>query len=642
MTNPIDYSQLNINQRRAVEWNRGPLLVLAGPGSGKTLVLTLRITKLLNESADERFRILGLTFTTKAASEMRTRIDQLAPGTGNRVMLTTFHSFAADILRQHGSHVGLRPDFTILNQTADREEVLKDAIRKLEGEGADVQPSDIKLLPLLDNLMEKLVPQAEVISHIRDRELGVKISALYKEYRAQLVSNNRLDFPSLLGLAYELLSLRPSIARQIRTIYPKVCVDEFQDTNLAQYRFLRMTIGESPKDIFVVADDDQIIYQWNGASPERLQELRDDYKMNVIQLPVNYRCPPTVIALANNLISHNPGRSPEKEPLAAIKDSEVRDVVRVRHFGAVDDELQWIARDLQGRPKSERGGCVVLTRTRSLAEKAAQTLGTSGVEAALAIRKTEFESTPIRWLHAALRLANARGDKEQLRRLCKAFYALEGVDVRVEDVIAASSAEGGDFLRSWVNETLANAGLETHTSQFLESARSRIVERLDFLGFIDASFKWFIQLESRLSGEAPNVFVDYPEEKQTWIQLQQSVLQRFGTEDATLQVLLQEFDLSPKAPVISEHAVRCFTIHSAKGMEFEHVYLIGMVEDQLPSFQSIKKGADSRDMQEERRNCFVALTRTKATLTITWSDYYFGWPKRCSRFIAEMGIKPGK
>jgi DNA helicase-2/ATP-dependent DNA helicase PcrA len=638
MTYPTDASALNINQRRAVEWTGGPLLVLAGPGSGKTFVLTLRIARILKESAAERFRILGLTFTTKAASEMKDRVDQLVPEFGNRVLLSTFHSFAADVLRQHGSHIGLRPDFAILNQVADRQGVLSDAITDLGRRDPSIQPGDVRLLPLLDNLMEKLVPEIEIAAHIRDEALSLKVTALYKEYRRQLMSNNRLDFPSLLILALELLRSKPAVAKQLRTIYKYVCVDEFQDTNLAQSRLLRAILGDSPSELFVVADDDQIIYQWNGASPERLQELRDDYAMSVIQLPVNYRCPPSVIALANKLISHNPDRSSDKEPLAASKDSEIPNVVRLMHFKNVDEELQWIASDIGLRSETERGCSVVLARTKKLAEGAAQALNAAGIAAALAIRKNEFESTPLRWLHALLRLANARADREQLRKLCKAFYELEGVNIRVEDVTAASSARGGDLLRSWTEEAMARENPERYTRDFLALILNRLVDRMEFLSVIDSSFKWFSNIEKRISRDSKDVFVDFIDEKEIWDGLQKSILQRFGVEDVTLQVLLQEIDLSPKTVPIPKHAVCCFTIHTAKGMEFHHVYLIGMVEDQLPSFQSIKKGEDSIEMKEERRNCFVALTRTQVSLTLTWAAEYFGWPKQPSRFLREMGI----
>src|ERR1700688_1949650 len=167
------------------------------------------------------------------------------------------------------------------------------------------------------------------------------------------------------------------------------------------------------------------------------------------------------------LISHNPDRSTDKEPLAANKDSEIPNVVRLMHFKNVDEELRWIAGDIGLRSETERGCSVVLARTKKLAEGAAQVLNAAGIAAALAIRKNEFESTPLRWLHALLRLANARADREQLRKLCKAFYELEGVNIRVEDVTAASSARGGDLLRSWTEEAMARENLEPYTRDFL-------------------------------------------------------------------------------------------------------------------------------------------------------------------------------
>jgi len=633
-------SDLNINQRQAVEWDRGPLLVLAGPGSGKTLVLTLRIARLIRASKGKRFRILGLTFTTKAASEMKERVDQLVPEATDRVSLSTFHSFSAEILRQHGSHVGIKPDFTILNQPADRQDVMQDAIRELIKSGQEIEDSDIQLLPLVDNLMEKLVPETEVASHIRDAELGRKLSLLYTEFRRQLVSNNRLDFLSLLTFAYELLITKPAVASHIRLVYPHICVDEFQDTNLAQYKLLRQIVGDSPTDLFVVADDDQIIYQWNGASPERLEELRQDYKMTVVQLPVNYRCPPSVIKLANNLIAHNMGRPEEKLPLAAMKESEVKNVVRILDFENATQELRWIADDISKKPAKERGECVILGRTRNLVEGAARELNEKGIPAAVVVRKNEFDSAPLRWLHAVLRLASARGDREQLRRICKSFYELEGVDLRVQDVTAASSATGGDLLRAWVDEALARRELEDYTRNFLQRAKSQIVERLQFIEFIRDTFAWCEKVELRLAGSAPEIpgLTDWRDERETWRGLQESIVKRFGSDDLTLNIVLQEIDLSPKVPSIPKDAVRCFTIHTAKGMEFENVYLIGLAEDQLPSFQSIKKGDQSREMQEERRNCFVAITRTRATLTLTYSRDYNGWSKSPSRFLHEMGV----
>ena len=257
----LDLDTLNANQRLAVEWNGGPLLVLAGPGSGKTRVLTMRVAKLILDAPEKRFRVLGLTFTNKAAAEMRTRVEQMVPECRERVLLTTFHSFCADILRQHGSHIGLSPDYVILNQDADREAVLSDAIATLNASGLELDERSMKVLPTLDRLLSECIEEERVTGLFRDAEFGAKMSEVYREYRRQLISNNRLDFPSLLLFTLRLLSEKPVIAKQIRTVYPHICVDEFQDTNLAQYRVLQNIVGDTPRNLFVVADDDQIIYQ---------------------------------------------------------------------------------------------------------------------------------------------------------------------------------------------------------------------------------------------------------------------------------------------------------------------------------------------------------------------------------------------
>ncbi len=235
---------------------------------------------------------------------------------------------------------------------------------------------------------------------VKDQEFARKLAALYAEYQHQLVANNRLDFSSLLLLTHRLLTERPAIAEQLRTVYPSVCVDEFQDTNLAQYKVLKAVVGDAPKDLFVVADDDQIIYQWNGASPERLQALRTDFKMQVLQLPANYRCPAEVIVLANRLIRHNLDRAADKQPLYAIKQAAKKTVVHLQHFDTFDTELEWIAADIRASHLPETGSCAILARTRKVLEAAVTKLQTGGITASLTVRKAEFTSAPFRFMHA--------------------------------------------------------------------------------------------------------------------------------------------------------------------------------------------------------------------------------------------------
>lgn len=629
---------LNPNQQKAINWEGSPLLVLAGPGSGKTRVLTMRIARLISESPGQRFRVLGLTFTTKAADEMRTRIDQMISDGRERVHLATFHSFAADIMRQHGSHLGFKPDFVILNQTADREAFLLAAIESCAKEGMDLDKRDVKLLPMLDRLLDTCTSEEEVRRRVRDPDLGDKLACLFTQYRLELTQANRLDFPCLLSFATQIVESIRGVARQLRVTYQHVCVDEFQDTNQAQYSFLRGIVGPTPKNLFVVADDDQIIYQWNGADPARLTELRTDYGMQVVQLPANYRCPPSVIELANNLIRHNMTRSPDKEPLQALKTGEATDAVRLEQFPTFEEELAWVGNDIASRGVPERGKCVILGRTKKLLEQAKNALCSMGVEAVLHVRKDEFQSTPFRWLHSVLRLANARGDREQLRRVCKAFFGIEGIDLRVEQVVASASVTGGDLLRAWFDEVLARSeSLSDSGREFMSAGRALLVGKLDFISFVEHAKEWFELLKVETSDDPTReLFVDYDEDLAAWRDSAQGILDRLGHSDATLEAFLQEVDLSPKSPPPPPGAVRCFTIHSAKGMEFEHVYLIGLVEDQLPSFQAIKKGDQSRELQEERRNCFVAITRCQTSLTLTLAKRYWGWDKQPSRFLREM------
>ena len=628
---------LNENQLQAVQWNEGPLLVLAGPGSGKTRVLTYRIARLLDDSSGERFRILGVTFTNKAAAEMRTRLEALLKMGKERALLTTFHSFAAEILRQHGHHIGLRPDFTILVEEADREAVATEAMKSLSEDVADTIPNAANALPIIDKMMAEFANVDELRNDLEGGSHSEFLTQLYEAYRSKLIQGNHLDFASLIGLAVQLLEERPAIARQFQRVYRFVCVDEFQDTNETQFRLLCSLVPAANPNLFVVADDDQVIYQWNGANPKRLQELCERFTMETIQLPENYRCPPAVIELANNLIRHNLDRSAGKELLKAHKVSTSDSHLRVFNFGDFNQEAAWIVSELKNTTPEERNHCVVLGRSKKLLDAIISECSKQTVPAYIAVRKSQFISAPVSWLHAVLRLANARQDREQLRKVCKAFYSLEGNNIRVEDIVAASSFHSGDYLRSWLEAALAEPTVSVSTLEFLEKMRGTLLDRVDHWIFIEAAFEWFESLQSQAT-VVDTAFNEYEEEKHVWGLLQQEIIQQYGKSEVSLHSLLQEFDLRSKEPPPPKDAVRCLTIHSSKGLEFKRVYLIGLVEEQLPSWAAVKKGDESLEISEERRNCFVAITRAEEALTITYSARYFGYAKKPSRFLSEMGI----
>lgn len=635
----IDLSSLNETQLEAVQWQDGSLLVLAGPGSGKTRVLTYRIARIIEATPDKSFRILALTFTNKAADEMRKRIEEMVPNSGQRTLLTTFHSFAGDILRQHGHLAGLRPDFTILSQDGERIALLDEAISDIKD--AENEYRGEKLLPLINRLLDLGANEQTVqgLLHRLSPEQQDLIAKIYLAYRKRMIESNSLDFGGMIAEALELLRSRSAVQKQIQRVYNYICVDEFQDTNRSQYDILAQLVNPSTKNLFVVADDDQIIYQWNGASPERLAALKNDFGMKVLQLPANYRCPPEVIDLANSLISHNATRSPGKQRLLAKKLVSDKTALSLKQFSSFDDEAKWVAQDIASRPLNERTRCVVLARTRKLLEQTVQALEQAGVTAYLAMRKDEFVSAPMCLLHAALRLANSPQDREQLRRICKAFYSLEGVQLDTKDVASSAATLEGNFLRAFTQSALTRKdALTPKTTLFLEQSFPKLIDRLNFRSFISDAFTWLDGIEE-ISQDSSENFSEYPDEKNTWNGLLNEIHSQYGgAEQVTLHALLQELDLRSKAPQQPKGAVPCFTIHASKGMEFGHVYLIGLVEDQLPSWSAVKKGEDSREMQEERRNCFVAITRTEETLTLSYSNEVQGWQKKPSRFLKEMGL----
>jgi len=639
----IDLSILNENQREAVLWDKGPLLVLAGPGSGKTRVLTCRIARILQESEGQHFRLLALTFTNKAAAEMRGRIEELVPGQLGRVRLTTFHSYAAELLQQHGNHLGFRPDFQIFSNDADREALLDDVIGQMRKDLSYSLPKHFKaaqLLPAVTRLLERCVPpdQAKNLLQQSNVENAVPLAQVYTAYREGLRRMNSLDFPGLIAESLDLLSKYPFLVKHIRKVYKHVLVDEFQDTNHSQYNILSLIARPDPYTLFVVADDDQIIFQWNGASPKRIQALRDDFGVSELQLPENYRCPPLVIELANALIEKNLNRSAGKKPLRAVKQGESGNAVRVLRFNTADDEARWIARDISQKSSQDRAKCAVLARTKKFLDLAGRKLEEAGVPVYYASRKDEFKSAPLRMLHAILRLVNSNEDKQSLARLSKAFYELEGISIELAPVLSRASADGQDLLRSWLHEAKRRDALEEGTRQLLEIDIRPLLASLNYRHFADKLLNWAEACQSGLRQEE-NSFNEFEEEREVWKQLLAEITKKFEGEDVSLHQLLHELDLTSKTPTKPPEAIPCFTIHASKGMEFGQVYLIGLVEDQLPSWAAVKKGDNSLEMQEERRNCFVAITRTQESLTLSFSKQVFGWQKEPSRFLAEMGIE---
>lgn len=625
---------LNKSQKMAVEWETGPLLILAGQGSGKTRVLADRIARLIENSPDKFFNILTFTFTEKVASDMRERISEIVPYAAERTLLTPFHSFSANLLRQHGHFLSLKPDFTIMVQERERYSLLEEAIT--QSDFGNSRLSCEILLPIITRMIENNVTIDKAVSELNDTPTShsIEIASVYRNYRNLMLDRNTFDIFGLVAEALNLLEKYPVVRKHIQTIYPYVCVDEFQETNVSQYMILQKLVNETTKNLFVVADGEQFIHRRNGANPARLQQLRDEFNMKLLHLPESYRCPSEVVDIANKLITHNQNRFVEDQEIAVSKVNYGIPIIKLKSFTQYSEEADWVAESIASRSSSERSKCVVLARTKQLLAQVVVALLNRGIKAYLATSKNEFECAPLQWLHSVLQLANYRYSYEHLRKVCIAFQKLENIEVDVNDVILNAITGEYDYARCWAEYMLALAPISKSARNLIKSSLiPRLLDKLDFWKFQEDSFVWFDSFS-----DANEVGNEYQEEKGTWQQFLKAVVDQYGKREVTLHLLLRELDFRLMSPKPLNDAVPCLTIRSTNGMEFNHVYLVGMVEDQIPSRAAIKEGDNSREMEEERRICFAAITRTRETLTLTYSKKLNGLPQSPSRFLHEMEL----
>lgn len=624
------FESLSDIQREAARWEDGALMLLAGPGSGKTRVLTSRVARLLTNEPTAKWRILALTFTTRAADEMRSRIEQLAPDAVERLYVGTFHAFACEILRQSGSHVGVQTDFKIYSNPADRELLLTEALRAA---GIDLGESISKAFPVLDGLRDRLAGPENSLRYFADPDRGARFATIYQAYVDYLARENALDFPAILYMAHKLFTDFPRIAERYRRTYRYISLDEFQDTNSAQYSFVRALTGDAYKNVFVVADDDQVIYQWNGANPQRLQQFARDYEPVVLQMPTNYRCPGEVVEMANRLVANNRLRTANKHPLLSGKTMPRNpDRVRVIEFDKDSDEAEGIAVDVEARHSSSTDNVVIIARTKAILQATQEELAKRGIRAQIAQRRDSFASIPYQWLHTSLQVANHRSDEREFKNFVEIGNALWGVELDTSQLVASAKSTNGDLLRAWANAT-TDLPLSPLGVGIIPLLRSELGERSDFQKYLRSA-------NAVLSAAMPALLEEHPsvdEDARAWKDLYREITSAIGRA-APLEAFLQELDLRSKEPPLEEGVIPLLTIHGSKGNEFDHVYLLGLAEDILPSFQSKKRGDHSPQLEEERRNCFVAITRCMETLTLSRARLYKGWTKAPSRFLAEMGV----
>lgn len=614
-------------QRDAVHWESGAALVLAGPGAGKTRVLTTRIARLLNDSPEKKFRILALTFTTKAAAEMRDRVEILVPGlVEERTFIGTFHAFCTQILRQHGSHIGLRPDFGIFGQKDDQEALLADAIQDAIRKGKNFSTEDIRWLNTIKEMKSHLVVPEKVLSRISQPHM----QEVYQLYEDTLRSENVMDFEGLILEACRLLAKVPAVAARIRQSYPYWMIDEFQDTTPAQYWLLHYLSGGDFKNIFVVADDDQIIYQWAGASYRQIEKFRKQYKPELIQLVENHRCPPEIVALANRLVAHNTQRSPEKQPTTAGRDAPLN-AMSLRIFNTDEEEREVLADEISALGKQSWGKVAILGRTRTLLEPVLSCLKARGVKVVLAQRRDNFISPQFVWLQACLDQALRPTNRRVFSTLVNAANRIAGLDLDPSLLMAEAEAASQSFFEYW---GIVVSSTDSPVAAKLGSLVKRIAQsRNDWKQVVEEATP--ILLETAKVGEG--AVSDANDDYRAWTTSIREIRAELG-RDPDLSDVVQGIALRSKEPPRDPDTVALLTVHASKGLEYENVYVIGLAEGEMPSWQSCNKGDASPEMEEERRNCFVAITRTQEKLSLSVAKSYRGRNKNPSRFLKEMSL----
>ena len=621
MDNPLNTSlqELTCIQRQAVYWDDSALLVLAGSGSGKTRVLACRIARLLDSSRDKRFHVLALTFTDKAANEMATRVAALVPDLEGRANIGTFHAFCAQVLRQHGVHLGIKPDFAIYSRTEDRQAVLEDALGREQG----WSQTNFRLLPLIDHLKTRLVEADKAERYLGEMNGSAdagRIASAYRLYEEELRRINALDFNSLILDAYRLFAY-PAMARHYQKTYRYWLVDEFQNTNGAQYALLRRMAGHDFREVFAVADD-QTIFEWNGANVRRIGELAKDFSCEVLQLPTNFRCPPCIVEAANRLDVYNFRRATSKQAAAPVPETSPREEqIQCREFDTDREEAAGIAGEIARLDGAVRGRTAVLARNRSLLEAMQEALAAEGVPAAM--RRDDFASPQMRWLVASLKQIDRPLDRRNMAALVEAFDSFAPSPLDWSEIASRSESAGITCLKAWID-----AVRET------EMPHARAIDAVSDLASGSVRFAEAInRILGHFEGDDPDD--DLKDDLNAWRRIEREIRDAHGS--ASLDRFLQEIQMRSKEPVPAPGTVSLTTFHGAKGQEFDTVYLIGLAEEILPSWHSVKKGEDSAAIEEERRGCFVAITRTRKRLILSRARQYRGWPKSPSRFLVEMG-----
>ena len=607
---------LNPQQREAVFHEGGPLLVLAGAGSGKTRVLTYRIARLVERTGLAPYRILAITFTNKAADEMRGRIRQLV-GEASREMWTgTFHSICARLLRQHGDLVGIGRSFVIYDET-DQLRLVKNCIRNVGLSDSRVRPAAVAAM--IDRAKNQgLEPPAGVVMPTGSRR--EEIEAVLRAYRDSLRQAGALDFGDLILFAHRLLREHPAVLARLRDRFRAILVDEYQDTNRAQHLLLK-TLVPAGGDLCVVGDDDQSIYRWRGAEVENLLHFEQDFPgARILVLEQNYRSTSNILRAAESVARGNPQRHPKVLWTANDAGEKVTCLVA----GTPDDEARAVAREIRslvtGRGLSFRD-VAVLFRTNAQSRAFEESFLLFQIPYALVGTTRFYERTEIKDLTAYLRFLYNPKDSVSLQRILN--RPARGIGKTTEEALVRLSAERGVSLWEGLEQAVTEPGLVSATgARRIREVVGMLVTLREGVATAPSLVKL---LEDVLDRSGYRSFLESLPDKERRVENVEELLRTASAFEETqgstslpetLGAFLEKIALVSEADQYSEkaNAVTLMTLHCAKGLEFEIVFLVGMEDGLLPHQRS---SLDAAGLAEERRLCYVGMTRARRKLYLT-------------------------
>jgi DNA helicase II / ATP-dependent DNA helicase PcrA len=634
----MDYlEKLNAQQRQAVTAGLGQILVLAGPGSGKTRVLTYRVAQLIGQMGVAPYHILSVTFTNKAAREMQNRLTQLIGPEADQMWLGTFHSICAKLLRREAAYLQLESNFVIMDAD-DQVTLVKRIVKDLNLNDKQYKPASLHaaISTAKNNLQ---TPKDLPIRNYRD-EIIVRV---YERYLHLMRTNNAVDFDDLLFLAVRLLQDNPEVCEKYSRRFEHILVDEFQDTNMAQYELLRRLAGYH-KNIFVVGDEDQSIYRWRGADYRNVLRFEEDYpNCQKVLLEENYRSTQTLLDVARTVIDRNQHRTPKRLSSARGKSGE-----KINVYTAVDDrgEAAFVVDTIQKLLKSKQasgGEIAVMYRTNAQSRLLEEAFLQAGLPYRLVGAQRFYGRREVKDIIAMLRLVQNPADEISLLRVINT--PPRGIGDKTVLNLQMTAMQHNLS----AGQVLLDMGKNGPDSPYWKSFTGRGAVPLADFGAMLAG--WY---ESAASGLLPALFdrvindcnyqsyIDDGSEEGTdrWGNVQELRKLAYDYQDRGLIDFLENLALVSDQDTLPEgvgSAPTLLTLHAAKGLEFERVFITGLDEGLLPHSRSLD---DPEEMAEERRLFYVGLTRAKDVVYLVRSaqrsTYGSSEASEPSRFLRDL------